>query len=88
VAAVVVWHGNGPDRIRTLAPAREMFWIGPERRNVFATRRLWNFHRECSIVCAWNICRKVKANMLKSHLQRMIDWMAWADRREIAAIAG
>jgi uncharacterized damage-inducible protein DinB len=26
--------------------------------------------------------------MLKSHLQRMIDWMAWADRREIAAIAG
>jgi uncharacterized damage-inducible protein DinB len=26
--------------------------------------------------------------MLKSHLQRMIDWMAWADRREIAAVAG
>jgi uncharacterized damage-inducible protein DinB len=24
--------------------------------------------------------------MLKSHLQRMIDWMAWADRREIAAV--
>jgi uncharacterized damage-inducible protein DinB len=26
--------------------------------------------------------------MLKSHFQRMIDWMAWADRRTISAVAG
>jgi uncharacterized damage-inducible protein DinB len=30
----------------------------------------------------------VKANMLKTHFQRMIDWMAWADRRTVTAVAG